>query len=146
MKLTRITDRNVVGPIMSDLMGIRYSEDFRGVVYYAGDDVAGGVAYNNFNNKVCSMHMVILKPEYVTRDIIREVFEYPFVVCKLEHILGFVDDSNDAAMAFDLRLGFDEVARLPGGAKSGKDLVILSMSKESCRWIRKEKDGIARRT
>jgi len=45
-----------------------------------------------------------------------------------------VDSTNEKALRFDKKLGFVEEARISNAARAG-DLVILTMTKEQCRWL-----------
>lgn len=126
-------------------LGLHPSDDFRGVCHLRPDlvpgqpvgmdDVAVAVAYNGFVGRTCFMHTVIPRPECVTRAIVREAFNYPFVVCGCEAIVALVDSNNDAALRFDTRLGFKEVARIANAGPEA-DLVIMRMLRSECRWLR----------
>lgn len=144
MKLFQANDRQLVHAFFADRLGLHWSDDFRGVVHvpeaFRGqpasmDDVAIAVAYNGFIGKTCCMHCVIQRPEMVCPRVVRETFEYPFLVCDCEAILAFVDSTNEAALSFDRRLGFADIARIPHGGRDG-DLIILQMLRSDCRWIR----------
>ncbi len=101
------------------------------------DDVAVAVLIDNFIGKTCCMHVVIQKPEYLSRSMIKETFGYIFNRCGVELVFGLVDSTNKEAIDFDLRLGFEEMMRVPNGGLDG-DLVILGMKKNQCRWILKK--------
>lgn len=125
-------------------LGLHYSEDFRGVVHVPDecgkqtmnmDDVAVAVGYNSFVGKTCCMHTVIQRPDLVSPRIVREAFEYPFVVAECVAVLALVDSTNEAALKFDTKLGFKEIDRIPGGGVDG-DLVVLKMLRNECRWLR----------
>lgn len=147
MRTFRVTNRDVVYDFFRGYLQMSRTDDFRGVLFvpieYKGavsmiEQVAVAVAYNNFNGRLCSMHAVIQKPEYVTPGVVREVFEFPFKYCNVEHLLAPVAADNLEALEFDKRLGFKEIYRFTEGATVG-DLVMLSMSKADCRWIGKRK-------
>jgi RimJ/RimL family protein N-acetyltransferase len=93
------------------------------------------VGYNGFVGRTCCMHVVVNKPEHMTRSIVREAFEYPFLRAGCEAVIGLVDSVNQAAIDFDKRLGFVEVARIAHAGLEG-DLVILRMLRSECRWLR----------
>jgi hypothetical protein len=125
-------------------LGLHHSEDFRGVMHipqaYQGkpavmDDVAVAVGYNAFVGHTCCMHTVIQRPDLVSPRIVREAFEYPFVVADCVAVLALVDSTNEAALKFDTKLGFKEIDRIPGGGVDG-DLVIMKMLRSECRWLR----------
>jgi len=86
------------------------------------------------------MHSVIQDPSAVTRGIVRETFEFPFLVCGVGSILALVESTNKAALRFDEKLGFVRKLTIPGGGVEA-DLVILEMTRHDCRWIRKENDN-----
>jgi hypothetical protein len=139
-----MTDQRMVWQFMHDRLGLHQSADFRGMVWvpdeFTGavaqmDQVAIAVGYNAFIGRTCCMHAVIQRPEYVSPRIVREVFRYPFVECDCEAVLALVDSVNDAAMSFDERLGFKQIASIPNGGLEG-DLNVLQMLRGDCRWLR----------
>lgn len=138
------TDRTAVQSFFADRLGLKWSDDFRGVLHVPDvyrnatssmDHVAVAVGYNGFMGHTCCMHVVIQKPEAMTARIVRDAFVFPFEKCGCVAVLGMVDSSNAAALEFDRRLGFKEIDRIPGGALDG-DLVILRMTRADCRWLR----------
>lgn len=144
--MKQITDRTAVWQFFHERLGLHASEDFRGVCHFLDADavpgtaatmdaVAVAVGYNAFIGRTCCMHSVIQKPEAVTRGMVRETFEYPFNVCDCTAVLALVDSTNEAALNFDTKLGFKEIARVPDGGREG-DLVVLQMLRSECRWLR----------
>lgn len=140
----QFTDRTQVWQFFHARLGLHHSEDFRGVCYvpetYKGqvaqmDHVSVAVGYNGFVGRTCCMHTVIQNPEAVTRRMVREAFSFPFVHCECTAVLALVDSTNDAAVSFDTKLGFREIARVPGGGLDG-DLIVLQMLRSECRWLR----------
>jgi hypothetical protein len=138
------TDRTAVQSFFSDRLGLKWSDDFRGVLHVPDefrnvpasmDHVAVAVGYNGFIGRTCCMHVVIQKPEAMSPRVVRDAFAFPFQVCGLEAVLGMVDSVNDAALDFDRRLGFTEIARIPNGGLEG-DLVVFRMTRAECRWLR----------
>lgn len=143
MTLVAITQRSMVNAYFANKLALHPSDDFRGVchtVANAGepvsmDDVAVAVGYDQFIGRVCCMHTVIAKPECMVRRLVHEAFEFPFVTCGCEAVVALVDSTNEAALTFDTRLGFHEIARIPRGGLEG-DLIVLCMRREECRWLR----------
>ena len=145
MRTFRITNRDLVFDFFRANLQMSHTADFRGCLFvpieYDGsarmmEHVAIAVGYNNFNGRLCSMHAIIQKPEFVTPGVVREVFEFPFKFCNVEYVLAPVEAGNIEALEFDKRLGFKEIYRFKEGATVG-DLVMLAMSKEECRWLGK---------
>jgi hypothetical protein len=134
----------IVHSFFADRLGIHNSADFRGVLYAPErpddapilmDDIAVAVGYNSFIGKTCCMHTVVQRPDLLNRRMVIAAFKYPFEVCHCEAVLALVDSTNEAALSFDTRLGFKEIARVPHGGPDG-DLVILQMLRSDCRWLR----------
>lgn len=141
----RSNDAALVWEFMHEKLALHRSQDFRGVLYIPDeyryqrgcfDHVAVAVGYNAFIGRTCCMHTVIQRPDLVAPSMVREAFEYPFVVCGCEAVLGLVDSANEPAMQLDRRLGFTELARIEHGGIDG-DLVVLQMRRADCRWLRK---------
>ena len=137
-------DNRSVQAFFNARLGLHDSADFRGVMWvpdeYSGviaqmDHVAVAVGYNAFIGRTCCMHAVIQRPEYVSPRMVRETFHFPFVVCDCEAVLALVDSTNEAAMNFDTRLGFKQIASVPHGGTDG-DLNVLQMLRSECRWLR----------
>ncbi len=99
------------------------------------DAVAVAVGYNAFIGRTCCMHTVIQRPELLNRRMIRDAFAYPFNVANCNAVLGLVDSMNEAALSFDSKLGFKEIARIPHGGTDA-DLVVMQMTRDECRWLR----------
>jgi L-amino acid N-acyltransferase YncA len=143
--LHTITDPTAVWQYFNEKLGLHQSGDFRGVCHLADvgpgepvsmDHVAVAVGYNGFIGRTCCMHVVIARPALFSRAILREAFEFPFLVAGLEAVLALVDSSNEAALTLDKRIGFEEIARIPNGGLDG-DLVLLRMLRNECRWLTK---------
>lgn len=140
------TDPRMVWEFFHDRLGLHHSEDFRGVMHIPEEyqyhqknmnHVAVAVGYNSFIGRTCCIHVVIQRPELFTRKILREAFEFPFLVCGLQAVLGLVDSTNEAAINLNERLGFKPIAVVPGGGTEG-DLIVMQMLRGDCRWIRKD--------
>lgn len=87
---------------------------------YLGNSICGHVAIDGRMN----------------REFVRVCFDYVFNQLKVYKFIGLVDSTNEKALRFDKNLGFEEEHRIKGAARNG-DLVILSMTKESCRMLKK---------
>jgi hypothetical protein len=145
LKVFEVTDRARVWEYFHAKLKVNNTADFRGVLHVpiefqnevaSMDHVGIAVGYACFTGKTCCMHTVISRPELVTPRIVRETFEFPFLVCDLEAVLALVDSTNAAALNFDTKLGFREFHRIENGGIDG-DLVMLEMLRSDCRWLRK---------
>lgn len=144
MTLLVTNDSQRVWEFMHAKLALHNSADFRGALWVpeehassamSMDHVAVAVGYNAFIGRTCCMHVVIQAPERLTPRIVRESFRFPFELCNCNAVLGLVDSKNDAAMSFDLKLGFKQIATIPNGGIDG-DLNVLQMLRGECRWLK----------
>lgn len=97
------------------------------------------IGYTSFLAKTCQMHVFNAKKKYTPRKLLWAAFDYPFNQCGLEVVFGVVNSQNKEAMRYDKHLGFTESARFPGAHDDGGDMVLFSMNKADCRWIKELK-------
>lgn len=98
------------------------------------DRILGVVVYDGFTPYDVNMHIVIEDKRCVSRRILKAVFDYPFNQLRLQRVTGLVPESNIAALAFDLRLGFVKEGR-KRFALGDEDELILGMTREICPWL-----------
>ena len=98
-------------------------------------ELMGGVLYQAYTGASIGIHMAGFNPFWANRDIIWAAFHYPFRQLKCERMFGQVPETNAAALEINLKLGFKEVARIPGVYEDGA-AVILCMEKSDCRWLK----------
>ena len=72
---------------------------------------------------------------WMTRDFLRAGFAYPFLVCGVKRLSGYVIASNTAACRLNEHLGYRVEATLAGAAPDGGDVLIYVMRKEDCRYV-----------
>ncbi len=100
--------------------------------------ILGVVGFDGWNGASCQMH-VAGEGNWVTRELLHAVFDYPFNVAGCRVVLGLVPSGNERALRFDKRVGFNEVARIEHAHPDGA-LIVLEMRREACRYLRKQ-DG-----
>ncbi|MFG0786186.1 MULTISPECIES: GNAT family N-acetyltransferase [Delftia] len=128
-------DLDAVLPFMQGLVpGLARSQDMRAIGLRRGGRLVAGVLYEGFNGRNLWMH-VAAEPgaRWLVRDYLRACFAYPFLVCGVERVSGYVNESNALARRFNQHLGFREEARLHGAAPDGGDVLIFVMWKKECR-------------
>lgn len=134
------TPREALWGFINSRVGIPWSSDFRAIGVVKSDCLLAVVAYNGFTGRACFMHSAIDDPSVIDRTFVRAIFEYPFVECKLDTLLALVSSENTQAMDIDLRVGFKEINRLSGAGVDGNDLVLLSMTRNECKWLKHGKE------
>jgi len=95
----------------------------------------GGVIYTNYTGASITMHTAGFDPAWVNRDMLWVCFHYPFVQLKCNKLFGQVPAWNVKALEFDLHLGFKEECIIRDVYPEG-DMILLSMRKEDCRWLK----------
>jgi hypothetical protein len=101
----------------------------------------GGVLYQRYTGASIGLHVASFDPLWVNRDMLWVCFHYPFVQLGCKKMFGEVPESNSKALEFDLKLGFKEEARIKDVFPDG-DLIVLSMVREDCRWLRLKPRGL----
>jgi hypothetical protein len=110
--------------------------------YIAWVDPGGGalklvVALNAFLGKTCQIHVAMKDGfSYTPKAMLEAVFDYTFNQIGLELLVGIVNSKNAPAMKYDKHLGFEESHRLPGVHDDGGDIVIMTMNREQCRYLK----------
>lgn len=97
--------------------------------------IRGGVIFTNYTGASIWMHVAGRDENWVTRDMLAVTFHYPFVQLGVGRLYGIVEATNGPALRFDLKVGFEIAAVLPGMFASGAGLVV-TMEREKCRWLR----------
>lgn len=99
--------------------------------------LVAGVLYEGFNGRNVWMH-VAAEPgrQWMNRQYLWYCFHYPFNEMGVDRISGYVNASNQQAIAFDEHLGFQREATLEGAAPDGGDVLIYVMRRHNCRFLR----------
>lgn len=104
----------------------------------APDDPArihGGVVFYAYTGSAIWIHVAARDEKWITPDMLWCTFHYPFVQLGCSRLYGLLESANEPALNFDLKLGFEVQATLPGLFASGPGLVIC-MEREKCRWLK----------
>lgn len=120
------------------------SEDVQCIGRRSENDHAliGVVAFNGFTGAICQMH-VAGDGNWITRELIRASFDYPFRQLGLASVIAPVAGNNKRALKMDKHFGFTEVYRIRDGYERHVDLVLLQMDRDDCRWIAHDAEILA---
>jgi RimJ/RimL family protein N-acetyltransferase len=106
------------------------------VVRIEKGELLGGVIYQNYTGASIRMHVAGFAPRWIDKDMLWMAFHYPFEQLGVNKVLGYVHSTNLKALDFNRKLGFKEEARIEGVFRDA-DLVIMSMRREGCRWLKR---------
>ena len=132
-------DFKALAEFMRDKAFVQPTPDTR---YIAWIDPGGGaikmvVALNSFVGKTCQIHVAMRDGfSFTPRKMLEAVFEYAFDTAERELLVGVVNSKNKTAMAYDRHLGFVESHRLPGVHDDGGDVVIMTMNRSQCKYLK----------
>lgn len=93
-----------------------------------------GVLYEDFNHANIICHIAGVG-NWLNREFLWTIFDYPFRQLKVKRITTPVAQSNIKSQRFTEHLGFELEARLQDAHPSG-DLFIYRMMAADCRWLR----------
>ena len=124
--------------------GVQPSADLRMIAWITDDDVKMVVGLDGFIGKVCRIHVgMVPEFKFTPKAMLEAVFEFTFGngadAANRDMVIGIVNSKNSKAMRYDLHLGFKEAHRFIGVHDDGGDMVLLTMSKQDCKYIQQER-------
>ena len=130
-------DLEVVLPFAQSLIpGLARCDGMRGIGLRRHSDLVATAIYEGFNGQNIWVHLAGLQGgRWMTRDFLRAGFAYPFKVCGVNRLSGYVNASNTDARRLNEHLGYEEEARLKGAAPDGGDVILYVMWRENCRFL-----------
>ena len=87
--------------------------------------LSAGVVFENHNGRTVWAHVAVDKP--LSREFLRAFLAYPFRVCGVDSVRGYVLASNIELQLLAGRLGAIKEASLTGAASDGGDVAIYSL-------------------
>lgn len=127
----------IYGRTIANLAGTDYDSQNNPMIVRVDDDgnFIGGVLYTDYTGQSIRIHMAGVRPGWATPDLLWMAFDYPFNQLRVGLLLGTVRSTDKLVLRLDRRLGFKEIGRIPGAVRGG-DLVLLSMSRMQCKWLK----------
>jgi hypothetical protein len=101
----------------------------------------GGVIFTGYTVASISIHVAGFAPRWINNNMLWISFNYPFEQLKVSKLIAQVPSRNRKALDFDLKLGFKQEAIVADLYPDGEDLLILSMRREDCRWLKLKPRG-----
>lgn len=99
-----------------------------------GGELLGGVIIKDYTGVSAFIHVAAFSPNWMNKDFLWVVFDYPFNQLKIATLFGPIKESNSKALEFDLKLGFIPSYRIRDVYPDG-DMILLSMKRDQCRWL-----------
>lgn len=98
-------------------------------------DLVGGVLYKEFTGESIRMSVASFRDGWLSRNLLWAAFAYPFAQLGCARVFSQISEARPEALAFNLKLGFSEVLRLPGVYPGGVGVVVTKMERAECRWL-----------
>lgn len=92
------------------------------------------VGYCGFRSKSCVCHIASVGENWMSKDFLWAIFDYPFNKLGVSVILITISSNNEDSLKFSRHLGFVDKAYIEDAHEDG-DLVILAMRREQCRQL-----------
>jgi len=126
--------QDILGPWLASRTKGRYlpGADFH-IGNMRGDNLVAVCGFGDYNGASMRIH-IAGEGNWLTRDYLRYCFDYAFNFVKVKKLIGLVESQNAKALRFDKHLGFAHEHTIKDGVPGG-DLVILSMTRDQCRYI-----------
>jgi RimJ/RimL family protein N-acetyltransferase len=111
----------------------------QGIGLVRGGELVAGASYDNFNGRSVHVSLAAVPGKrWMNREYLWFNCYYMFEQLKVIKAIGFVDSTNTEAIEFDLHFGFEHEATLTDAGPKG-DLLILTLTKENCRFLTRGK-------
>ena len=104
-----------------------------GLGWVQNGKIVAGVMYEEFTE--ASIHATIVVEEPMTKGFVHKIFDYPFNQLGVDKIIVQTNTANVESVNLAKRLGFTEEGMIKGAYLDG-DRIILTMTKDECKWIK----------
>lgn len=130
-------DVDAVLPFAQGLIpGLQRSDGMRAIGLRKDGELVAAALYEGFNGRNIWVHLAAVPgAAWMTRDYLRACFAYPFLVCGVDRLSGYVNASNRAARRLNEHFGYQVEATLQGAAPDGGDVLIYVMWRKDCRYV-----------
>lgn len=122
---------------LDDLSVDETRAQFIGVV--DGPELLAVVIYSDYREIDIEMSIASTTPRWASRDIIRALFEYPFIQLRTDRVTAITSKNNRHTRRFLERLGFRLEGTHRKALRGGRTACTYGMLRDECKWL---KEGI----
>jgi len=97
--------------------------------------IVAGVMYEEFTEASIHATIVVEEGNMIGKELLFTMFDYPFRQLGANKIIVQVNTANTESVNLAKRLGFTEEGMIKGAYLDG-DRIILTMTKDECKWIK----------
>jgi hypothetical protein len=103
---------------------------------HEGDRILGGFVLTAFLGGSMTAHMAAQDTRWCSRELLWLVFHYGFEQAGVYKMLTPLPSDDHKIIAMDMRAGWQLEATIRDAYGLGRHMLILSMTKETCPWLR----------
>lgn len=107
----------------------------------ADGTLLGGVIYDGYTGPCIFIHQAGFSKFWLSRDMLWVAFDYPFNQLGCSKLCGTIPSTNPGLLAINLKLGFRVETKIEH-AYPGGDMLILSMTRDECPWLKIKPSGL----
>lgn len=118
-------------------IGIRaFRDDAQAIGLERNGDLVAVTVFDTFSSRDCYMHVASDgSKHWLTREFLVACFAYPFIQCNLPRVSSPIAESNQAALRFNMKLGFVQEGYHPQAAHDGGAILSMGLLKKSCIFL-----------
>ena len=102
------------------------------------DRMIGAVAYTGMSDNNIEMHIATTDKRWCSREILKQVFWYPFHYLGLGRITAISNKQNPHVNRMLERLGFQQEGHLENFYAENSSAILWRMLRKECMWLAKE--------
>lgn len=95
----------------------------------------GGVIFSHYTGESIAMHSGSWNDHWINRDMLFVTFDYPFNQLGVKRIFGQVPETNVHAQEFNVKAGFEYVARIEGVFPHNVACMVMCLERSRCRFL-----------
>lgn len=101
--------------------------------------LVAAAVYDTFCEVECCVHLASDgSKNWMNKGFLIAGFAFPFKQCGFLSITGIVPADNETALSFNEHIGWKRVGVRHQAMPGGKDVVLMEMLREDCRFLQKE--------
>lgn len=99
-----------------------------------GEKLLGGVIYQGYTKNSVETHIAGFAPNWMTRDFLWVIFDYPFIQLQCRVIFAQIPERNHKSIDFVTKLGFENFISIPD-VYPDCGVAVMRLYKNDCRWL-----------
>lgn len=135
------------GQLISNAIPRRFNPISDVVISNVSDEdgrLLGGVTFDGFTNNCIFIHQAGFDKHWLSKTMLWAAFDYPFNQLKVAKLAGTIPEHDKELLDINRRLGFNVECRIRDAYGTGDDMLILSMTREECRWLNIKQSALRR--